>query len=34
MYRRNGQAIVEMALLVPFFLLVIVGGIVDFGFAF
>jgi Flp pilus assembly protein TadG len=32
--RRNGQAIVEMALLFPLFLLVIVGGIIDFGFAF
>lgn len=32
--RKKGQAIVEMALIFPFFLLVIVGGIVDFGFAF
>lgn len=34
MKRKKGQAIVEMALLFPFFLLVIVGGIIDFGFAF
>lgn len=37
MYRkkkRKGQAIVEMALVFPFFLLIIVGGIIDFGFAF
>lgn len=32
--RKNGQAIVEMALIFPFFLLIIVGGIIDFGFAF
>lgn len=32
--RKSGQAIVEMAFLFPFFLLVIVGGIIDFGFAF
>ena len=32
--RKNGQAIVEMAFLFPFFLLVIAGGIIDFGFAF
>ena len=32
--RRKGQAIVEMAFLFPFFLLIIAGGIVDFGFAF
>jgi hypothetical protein len=32
--RRKGQAIVEMALVFPFFLLIIVGGIIDFGFAF
>ncbi|MBI3039858.1 pilus assembly protein [bacterium] len=31
---RKGQAIVELALLFPFFLLIIVGGIIDFGFAF
>lgn len=31
---RRGQAIVEMAFLLPFFLLIIVGGIIDFGFAF
>ncbi len=32
--KRKGQAIVEMALVFPFFLLIIVGGIIDFGFAF
>lgn len=32
--RRKGQAIVEMALVFPFFLLIIVGGVIDFGFAF
>ena len=32
--RKSGQAIVEMAVLFPFFLLIIVGGIIDFGFAF
>ncbi len=32
--KKKGQAIVEMALVFPFFLLVIVGGIIDFGFAF
>ncbi len=32
--KRKGQSIVEMALIFPFFLLIIVGGIVDFGFAF
>lgn len=31
---RKGQAIVEMALLFPFFLLIILGGIIDFGLAF
>ncbi|MBF0499516.1 MAG: pilus assembly protein [Candidatus Riflebacteria bacterium] len=31
--RRKGQAVVEMAVLFPFFLLVIVGGIIDFGYA-
>ena len=31
---RNGQAIVEMALVFPLVLLVIVGGIIDFGFTF
>ncbi len=31
---RRGQALVEMAILFPFFLLVVVGGIIDFGFAF
>ena len=32
--RKRGQSIVEMSLLFPLFMLVIVGGIVDFGFAF
>ncbi|HAE38988.1 MAG TPA: hypothetical protein DCG57_10175 [Candidatus Riflebacteria bacterium] len=32
--RQRGQAIVELALLFPFFLLIIVGGLIDFGFAF
>lgn len=32
--RKKGQSIVEMSLIFPLFLLVIVGGIVDFGFAF
>lgn len=32
--RKKGQAIVELALVFPFFLLIIVGGIIDFGFAF
>ena len=32
--KKRGQAIVELALLFPVFLLVIIGGIVDFGFAF
>lgn len=30
----NGQAIVEFSIILPFILLVIVGGIIDFGFAF
>lgn len=34
MKRRKGQAIVEMAIVFPFFLLIIIGGIIDFGFAF
>ncbi len=34
MFRRKGQAIVEMALVFPIFILVIVGGLIDFGFAF
>ena len=36
MYRRKrkGQAIVEMALVFPFFLLIVIGGLIDFGFAF
>lgn len=32
--KKRGQAIVEMALVFPFFLLIIIGGIIDFGFAF
>ena len=32
--KRQGQSMVEMAIVVPLFLLVIVGGIIDFGFAF
>lgn len=32
--RKKGQAIVEMAMVFPFFLLIVVGGIIDFGFAF
>ncbi len=32
--RKKGQAILEMALVFPFFLLVIIGGLIDFGFAF
>lgn len=32
--KSRGQAIVEMALVFPFFLLVIIGGLIDFGFAF
>ncbi|MBF0499515.1 MAG: pilus assembly protein [Candidatus Riflebacteria bacterium] len=32
--KRRGQGMVELAFLFPFFLLVIVGGIIDFGFAF
>ena len=32
--KKKGQAIVEMSILFPVFLLVIVGGIIDFGFAF
>lgn len=32
--RKNGQAIVELAVVFPFFLLIILGGIIDFGFAF
>ena len=31
---KRGQSIVEMSLIFPLFLLIIVGGIVDFGFAF
>jgi hypothetical protein len=29
---KTGQAVVELALVFPFFLLIIVGGIIDFGF--
>jgi len=32
--RRKGQSLVEMAVIFPFFLLVVVGGIIDFGFTF
>ena len=32
--KTKGQAIVELALFFPFFLLIILGGIIDFGFAF
>lgn len=32
--RRAGQVLVEMAVVMPFFLLVILGGIIDFGMAF
>ncbi|GAB1353812.1 hypothetical protein MASR1M12_25500 [Erysipelotrichia bacterium] len=32
--KNKGQAIVELALVFPFFLLIILGGIIDFGFAF
>lgn len=32
--RRRGQSLVELAILMPFFMLIIVGGIIDFGFAF
>lgn len=32
--RKSGQSVVEFALLVPFFLLIVVGGIIDFGFIF
>ncbi|NLV93194.1 MAG: pilus assembly protein [Candidatus Riflebacteria bacterium] len=31
--RSRGQAVVELAIVFPFFLLIIVGGIVDFGFS-
>lgn len=34
MKQRKGQAIVEFALVFPLFLLIIIGGIIDFGFAF
>jgi len=32
--KTKGLAIVELALVFPFFLLIILGGIIDFGFAF
>lgn len=32
--KKKGQSIVELALVFPFFLLIVVGGIIDFGFAF
>jgi Flp pilus assembly protein TadG len=32
--KKQGQAIVEMAILFPIFLMVVIGGLVDFGFAF
>lgn len=32
--KRKAQAVVELAILFPFFLLIVVGGIIDFGFAF
>ncbi len=32
--RKRGQTLVEFAVLFPFFLLVIVGGMIDFGMAF
>lgn len=32
--RKKGQSLVELALVFPFFLLIVVGGIIDFGFAF
>lgn len=32
--KKRGQALVEMAVVFPFFLLIVVGGIIDFGFAF
>ncbi len=32
--KKKGQAIVELAVVFPFFLLIILGGIIDFGFAF
>jgi hypothetical protein len=31
--RSKGQAVVELAIVFPFFLLIIVGGLVDFGFS-
>jgi hypothetical protein len=34
MGRKSGQVMVEFALLFPFFLLVVLGGIIDFGIAF
>ena len=34
MKKRKGQALVELALVFPFFLLIVIGGIIDLGFAF
>ena len=34
MKKRKGQALVETAIVFPFFLLIVIGGIIDFGFAF
>ncbi len=31
--KRHGQSLVELAIVFPFFLLIIIGGIIDFGFA-
>jgi len=31
---KKGQSLVELAIVFPFFLLIILGGIIDFGFAF
>ena len=32
--KKRGQAIVEMAFVFPFILMIVVGGLIDFGFAF
>ncbi len=32
--KKSGQALVELAIVFPFFLIIIFGGIIDFGFAF
>lgn len=34
MKKRKGQVLVEFALIFPFFILIVIGGIIDFGFAF